>query len=478
MSCRLTAAGCPNFIHNHMKKALILIWAAAATALAASCDPIQSTEDSEYKGLTHVELTESQEAFPNPERGFYTVKDFHSATDSPLSASGIKMQRTLNRTIYYDGYYPKDYMNGDIAEDFLQLIRKNMQTLRENGAKCVLRFAYSDSEAEKPWDAPLEIVLRHIENVKPILQEYGDVILTFQAGYVGVWGEWYYTENFESNPKTPEDHKLRKQVTDAMLDALPADRTISLRTPMFKKNMYCESYQDTLTLETAYTSIPRARISAFNDCFGADGSDMGTFSGADSRKLWKADSKFTLMGGETCQMSSYCTCEKSLKDMEDYHWTYLNSGYNGKVLGRWRTDGCMDEIERRLGYRLSLSDIYHTPAAVAGEDYKVVLKIKNTGFAAPMNGRAVELVLVDGKGKKTVLECKDIDPRYWFAGETATIEKTISIPADATGACTLYLNLPDPKPTLHDNPLFSIRLANENVWNEETGYNKIVEFTL
>jgi hypothetical protein len=177
-------------------------------------------------------------------------------------------------------------------------------------------------------------------------------------------------------------------------------------------------------------------------------------------------------------MSSYCTCEKSLKDMEDYHWTYLNSGYNGKVLGRWRTDGCMDEIERRLGYRLSLSDIYHTPAAVAGEDYKVVLKIKNTGFAAPMNGRAVELVLVDGKGKKTVLECKDIDPRYWFAGETATIEKTISIPADATGACTLYLNLPDPKPTLHDNPLFSIRLANENVWNEETGYNKLVEFTL
>ena len=95
-----------------------------------------------------------------------------------------------------------------------------------------------------------------------------------------------------------------------------------------------------------------------------------------------------------------------------------------------------------------------------------------------MNGRGFEFVLVDGQGKKTVYEMKDIDPRYWFAGETVTIEKAIKLPADATGACTLYLNLPDPKPTLHDNPRFSIRLANENVWDEATGYNKVLEFTL
>ena len=108
----------------------------------------------------------------------------------------------------------------------------------------------------------------------------------------------------------------------------------------------------------------------------------------------------------------------------------------------------------------------------------VVLKLNNSGFSAPINPRAVELVLVDGNGKKTVYEQNDIDPRYWFAGEKITIDRMISIPADATGECTLYLNLPDPKPTLHDNPLFSIRLANENVWDEATGYNKVLEFTL
>ena len=43
---------------------------------------------------------------------------------------------------------------------------------------------------------------------------------------------------------------------------------------------------------------------------------------------------------------------------------------------------------------------------------------------------------------------------------------------------TLSLNLPDPCTTLRDNPLFSIQLANEGVWNESTGFNKLYTFTL
>ena len=183
------------------------------------------------------------------------------------------------------------------------------------------------------------------------------------------------------------------------------------------------------------------------------------------------------MGGETCAVSSYCECDVTLQDCEDYHWTYLNIEYNRQVHNVWKNGGCWDEIERRLGYRLSFADVYHsTPAA--GQDMTVALQIKNSGFAAPMNGRAVELILVDGKGKKTVYELNDVDPRYWFAGRTINIEKAISIPADASGKCTLYLNLPDPKPTLHDNPRFSIRLANDGVWNDDLGYNKIMEFNL
>lgn len=433
-----------------------------------------------YAGLEYVRFYETDEIFPNPERGFYKHYDFTRASASPLSASTLKADRINGITLCYTGHYLSAFMTSDISEEFLNLIRNNMQALREGGAKCILRFAYSrnaDESKKSQWDATPEYVQRHIQNLKPIIQEYSDVILCWQAGFVGVWGEWYYTNNFVFAPDTPQEHFLRKQVIDAMLDALPEDRTVALRTPMFKRMMYAQSYTDTLTAKTAYSGSALSRLCSFNDCFGASADDVGTFSGSETRKYWQGDSRYVLMGGETCGESSYCTCEKSLKDMEDYHWTYLNSGYHSDVLGNWESDGCMDEVKRRLGYRLSIDDAYHSHAA-AGEDFRVVLRIKNSGFAAPMNPRAVEFVLADGNGNQTVYTLNEVDPRFWFANKTSIIDATIKLPAEASGNCTLYLNLPDPKPTLYNNPSFSIRLANKGVWDESTGYNKVLEFTL
>ena len=428
--------------------------------------------------LTLVEFTESNKIFANPERGFYKHYDFLNSSASPLSVSALQAARVeSNITLFYTGHYLTEFVKSDISDKFLNLVRKNMQALREAGAKCILRFAYTNSQNKHPYDAEPKWVARHIEQLKPILQEYSDVILCFQSGFIGVWGEGYYTDNFFFDPQTPEEHKLRKEVIDAMLDAIPADRQVALRTPMFKRNMYATSYTDTLTLATAYDGSAKARICAFNDCFGASADDYGTFIGKDTREYWRKETRYTLMGGETCGLSDYCKCKQSIKDCEDFHWTYMNSGYNADVLNRWESDGCMDEVKRRLGYRLSLKDVA-TSKAAAGKALRVKLNIRNTGFAAPANPRHVELVLVDGNGKKTVYEFKDVDMRYWFANETVTVDKLIELPKNASGNCTLYLNLPDPKATLHDNPLFSIRLANDGVWNEKTGYNKIAEFKL
>ena len=77
----------------------------------------------------------------------------------------------------------------------------------------------------------------------------------------------------------------------------------------------------------------------------------------------------------------------------------------------------------------------------------------------------------------------DSDPRYWMPQEKVTIKQTVTLPAGVSGNVTLYLNLPDPCENLHDNPLFSIRLANKDandndVWEESTGYNRLHSFSL
>ena len=70
----------------------------------------------------------------------------------------------------------------------------------------------------------------------------------------------------------------------------------------------------------------------------------------------------------------------------------------------------------------------------------------------------------------------DNDPRFWFTDEMQFVEATFS-PKQA-GTYKLYLNLPDPKPNLRNNPRYSIRLANENCWDETTGYNYLTTITV
>ena len=440
---------------------------------------LPSEEISDSTDFVQKTYVESDKVFRNPERGFYTALDYFSADAKPIDSSKISVAKSKHISLFYTGYYLTDYMESDISEEYLNLIRTNMQMLRKGGMKCVLRFAYKadSSEEAHPWDATPEWVARHIQQLKPIFQEYGDVILCLQAGFIGVWGEWAYTDNFINGPSTPEEHSLRKEVMLALLDAMPKNRQVAVRTPMFKRMMFLDSYSDTLTIETAFNESDVARICGHNDCFGASHSDYGTFTGPTTREFWKHDTKYVMMGGETCNMSSYCLCEQSLKDLEDYHWTYLNAGYNTNVLNRWKTGGCYDEAERRLGYRLVLTEVAHAGDPVAGKDFNLSIKLKNVGFAAPVNPRAVELILMDEQENKVIFSLDDIDPRYWFADEEITIDRTIKLPSES-GQYRVYLNLPDPEPTLHDNPLFSIRLANDKIWNETYGYNRITTLTL
>ena len=109
----------------------------------------------EYPGLIHQTFKESNKSFANPERGFDAGMNWHSASDRVLSNQYLFVQRVLKRTVLYTGYYLTDYMESDIAPEFLDLISANMRVLREGGVKCILRFAYKTDmyETGHPWDA-------------------------------------------------------------------------------------------------------------------------------------------------------------------------------------------------------------------------------------------------------------------------------------------------------------------------------------
>ncbi len=450
-----------------------ILLAMCVTLFMAACQPKdEPTEPTDPVGTIYY--TESNEVFANPERGFYVQVTTRSNNIKVTPASSIRNLREDQAiTLVLNQYYLGDYYECDIAEEYLEMIRTNMENLREGGGKCIPRFAYTNDNSngnKEKWDAPEEWVHRHIDQLTPIFHEYADVIYCVQAGFVGVWGEWYYTTHFN----TDEGFAPRERLITKLLEAIPDRRQLALRTPEFKIEYLGSSYVDTITAEIAHDGSPQARLAGHNDCFLSSGTDVGTYSGKDDRSFWAADTRFTSMGGESCDNNAYGKWDRALSEMYKYHWTYMNRDYHKELLNSWTREGHMDEVKRLLGYRLVLDKMWYT-APKAGEAFTATLTLRNIGFANIINPRAVELILVNTADAtdKHVLPIRDADPRFWMAGETTKVGLKATLPATCQGEYTLYLNLPDPEPTIHDKPAFAIRLANNDIWEPETGYNKL-----
>ncbi|MCQ2341928.1 MAG: DUF4832 domain-containing protein [Paludibacteraceae bacterium] len=427
------------------------------------------------KGTIYFE--ESDEVFANPERGFHT--QIYCTLKNHLSAEGMHDARLNDfKTLYLTSYYLTDFISSDISDEFLQRIDDNMNALRLGGAKAIVRFSYKDGfeQSDKPWDATPEWVSRHIDQLTPYLQKNADVILCVQCGFIGSWGEWYYTEYFD------KDMELRWQVAEHMMRAVPADRQICFRTPAYKQQ-YLKSRGlsvEPLTAEEAYQPTIKARWAGHNDCFVSSSNDVGTYRNLPDRDFWAEDTKYTIMGGETCEKCARSKSEYAIPEMEKYHWTYINDSYYAPVIGLWRQEKKYDEIKRRLGYRLVLDKIYFSQNAVHGCGFSAKFTVRNVGFAAPVNKRDVEFVFVNASNPadKHIFPVSDVDPRFWMAGESHNVITNFGLDDNMSGEYRVYLNLPDPYASLHTNPDFSIRLANKDMWEPATGYNYLTNITV
>lgn len=418
----------------------------------------------------------SDEIIFNPERGHYTHKSFANQNSAPLTPDVLKSIRDDQKiSLVFTLYYLGEFMDKPISDKMLQIIETNMSNLRQTGLKCVLRFAYKSNVKSEPWDPPLEIMTQHIKQLKPILQKNGDVIALMEAGFIGVWGEWYYTTNFGY---PPPDYAKRKLLLDAMLDALPSDRMICLRTPMFKMKLFEIGLNNYLTEQNAYNRSPIARIGHHNDCFLASNDDSGTYQDIEAEKAYlEKDSRFVAVGGETCKPSTFAECANTLMEMNRFHWSYLNKDYHQSVINNWKSENCYDEIVRRLGYRFSLTggqfDKYSNP----GGSIHMELSIVNGGFAAPFNLHKLEIIIEHESGVLYRAFLPD-DPRRWMPGKFS-INAEIGIPSDAPiGNYNIFMHLAPPEETLYGNPFYSIRLANDGIWDSKRGYNRLATISI
>jgi len=426
--------------------------------------------DNPVQKITTVEYQSIDDAFPNPERGFYKYSDCNLGTGAGmLSETILKNWRANNVTLVFRYFYLKNFRNSPLSDKALNDFDGDMAILRKSGMKCVLRFAYS-SDPKEP-DAPLGTIEQHLDQLKSYLEKNADVIAVMQAGFIGSWGEWYYTTNNLNNSGA------RYRVLSKLLASLPPSRMVQVRTPAYKQEFF--QRKTALTESEAFTGKDFARVGHHNDCFLASTTDYGTYQDPVADKNYLSqDCLYVPIGGETCPPDGVNPADglTAYNTMKQLRFTYLNSDYYLGVNNLWTTDGYMSKIISDLGYRFILTGGEYTTDVSPGGAFSARIVIKNVGFASLYNERPVELILKNTDTDEIYKARLNIEPRLWKPiNAENVIAVDVGIPGDIPGGnYNLYLNLPDNAATLQSNPYFSIRLANKEVWEATTGYNNLL----
>lgn len=463
-----------------------------------------------------VYFTESLDHFANPERGFYRYSETRASNYTPLSLNTLVANRGLTsssgasyqsyNTLVFRYFILDDFTDGPLSEDFLQQVSNDFDIAREAGVKVIVRFTYTVTSNAgdcdegficPPYgDGPKEVVLDQIGQLGPVLTEHVDVIHVIQMGFIGTWGENYYTDYFGDASSNGVNGKLldenwtdRIQVLQALLDQTPEELMIQVRYPQMKQRavfgIEALTSVAALTVDQAFDGSDQSRIAFHNDCLFASSADFGTYEDygntstprrtdiSNLKSYFAEDSKFVVVGGETCfdgySPQNNCAPEGMAdSDLRLLHYTYLNADYNNQVNNDWVDGGCMSDIRRNLGYRFVLDSASFISNQTEADQLDLELYIRNMGYASPVKNYKVDFVLKSENGEVHSFS-SERDIRFWF--ESIVLEESVDISGLSPGEYKLYLHVHDAHSSISDRPEYAIRFANDEMWEAETGFN-------
>jgi hypothetical protein len=296
-----------------------------------------------------------------------------------------------------------------------------------------------------------------------VLNSNKDVIVSIQAGFIGKYGEWYYTGSSEFGDGnytvlTNTQWSNRKEIIDYMLLNFPQEIPIQLRYVYAKQRMYGNTFDDI--------------IGFYNDSFLGTYGDSGTFVVSGAQTLpsttdityWQNNTFYNPVSGETNMLNAPRTdCANALLEMDRYNWSLINKDYFPQIITNWQTVGCFTTMQKNIGYNFRLNNANITNGILT-------INIGNYGYANLF------------KTRRALIVCKNTTTNVNYSYVLNTNIKTINTASYnmsmnistlglPVGVYKIFLNLPDP--ILTTNPKYSIRCSNINTWTTE-GFNDLL----
>ncbi len=473
---------------KNLKTSIVVIVAIfILTVLTLSHTVTYATENEEYTLMENIDYTETIEDIKNPERGFYSTAFLNML---PTGTKPTNSRANLVHLRVNIGEFSKA-INGtgdlELTEDALNALDATLQNIKNNGGSVIIRFAYDHFNGLKNVEPSLEMILKHISQLKPIFYKNEDVIDYVELGFFGPCGEM--------NSSTICTTENVSKAIDAMLDAVPTNIKIGVRTP----NYYAKWLgvdRATLNENITQKGTDEYRIGLFNDGYLGSNNDLGTFANREIEIAWlENQATHTFYGGEV--VANYNPVTKPAINTIEYisqeafrtHTTYLNSEWNDKVIKAWKEEIYNGDnelyvgqtgyfyVSNHLGYRFVLKKSEVTDNIEANDTLKIKLQIENVGFANLINNKVVTIVLQNNE--KTYEIPTNIDATNWASKEISSVNIDVPLPKDIElGDYNIYLRISQHGNMNEDNNYKCIKLANNNIWNEDFAANYIGKVTI
>ncbi|WP_119068524.1 DUF4832 domain-containing protein [Rubrobacter indicoceani] len=503
--------------------------AAGAVASVLPTTLFASRGEAQTTGGLQKTFRPTRSIFPNPERGWLVgidplQNDYRDGDGRLLYRGNTTMQqvpppgfekyahneaklrehRSRGVTLIRKYYLLYDYRSSYIPASYLADIVKDLELVRKCGLKLIPRFVYVWNESYEPGanqDASVTWITRHLEQLRPILNEHADVISFLETGLVGWYGEWHNSTNENVGGQWTDPavgatygqalNQNSMSIINKALEVLPTKRMMVLRLVHHVAQLQQDRYGGTLRETEAYGGSAKARIGLEDSSVLYNQTHRGGYWPPDTEYGKRAKESMRLfqetvtsnvvMTGEPSgdDGSGYVFRTDPIAEFERMHWDSMNNCWyeaeRDGVYAHWRRTGAYNEIGNRLGYRFALLGASVTGKAARGGPITLTFDVENSGFSSPYNPRPVEVVLRrTTDGREFRLRQNNADPRRWKSGASRRVVLSGRVPKGMTNATyKVLLNFPDPEPKLYGRSEYSIRLANEGVWENATGFNDL-----
>ncbi len=493
-----------------MKKLLLAVLILLIVLLAPSAGAIRNALVANAHGamLTQSYTGDFATAFPNPERGYHnryeiindpTVNDYASSATSIAGFNPDMLDRTFARakadgdTLIHSYIHLDKYQDTDVLpQALLDNLQSGLDAIRAAGLKIVLRPAYAWSSSPTTPEAR---ILGHIAQLNGVISANADVVMHLETGYLGPWGEWHtsiYTDPFN---RTYADTRYR--IVQKILSSTPSNLPLVIRYPIFIREMTTPSVMPAPAGTPALTQEQMDRIGFHDDCFLSDSADMGTYDNNSwmgwfdiaVKRQWMYDMITSIgtnkmVGGETCDSAGDDDAAgvNVQSQMSLLNYTEINEDYAAVNINIWKNanlaasgvdpaETAFVRIKRKLGYRLRLTDATFPTSATAGGTFAFSANLQNDGYAGIIKPRPLFLTFQSGSSRFDIL-LNDVDVRQWLSGANSISLHNLTLPSNMpNGTYKVALWLPDQAANLRSRPDYSVRFANQAMWDAGAGYN-------